>query len=983
MRVALYITLLFTFSVKVAFVKTSENPLNKRNHQRFFYKQYDAETGLLGETVYNMFSDEESGFLYFATDRGLFRYNGLHFKLIPVVGKRSSDVSNIRKDESGRIWCHNFSNQIFYIEDDTLRTYEFLYDIENKGLIIDFFISNNKLYLNNTIKIYEVDLVKNAIVDSFGLDIAKSVIESFNLFKDTLSYFSTSGRVINHVSLKTKETKTISLDFKSSRLETYKDQLFAIHSKSDTKGEIVSVNSNGITRISKHELNDNVFINFLRIIDDVYWICTNQGLYRYTQNDGYEIVLEKFSISDIVKDYQGNLWVSTLGKGVFCIPITKIRNHSSEEKMAYSVVVNIDDYLFVGTSTGDVFQFSTKSGERIAKYKTGENDKATFFKKNPLNGFIYSNYLVIDPINKRVVEQSYYGRDIDFDENGNIYVAQYISFGLIPYSQGNISSFNFDKLFNKIVDSKYNRYSYLIENQRPRVVFRNKSEKEFWVSFVNELVVYDSLWNKISLYDENENPFFANCIMSDSLNRVWVGTTNQGLLVFENRKRIKHIRFEDDMAFVKELKCFNGMVYVLTSVGIFQVHPESFETRQINSLRESGIPLISSFDIVDSTVWTCSSNGLLSFPLRFKVLDKNVKFNVSSVMLSGIDLIHSDNHEFSYTQNHLSCSFEPVYFLSDNYDFRYHLTRNNDEISWITVPKNSGFLSFSSLEYGSYQLGIQMLSMDYDTSTTYTYNFTINKPFWLLWWFIALEVVVGLLILYSTAKLVRYQVGKRQIIKEKLILSQLTALRAQMNPHFLYNVLNSLQGLIYSNKLNEASEYLSRFSDHLRNTLGHSDKQDISIKDEVNSIQTYLELEKMRFGDDFSFEVSNSDVSDFIGENTKIPSMIIQPFVENAVKHGLLSKKGKKELSVEFKSNGKKLVVEIIDNGIGRKASAQINKMRKDKPGSFATHAISTRIDLMNKHRNRAIELSIIDMEDKHGLAIGTKVIINIPFQNG
>jgi sensor histidine kinase YesM len=983
MRKAFYLTLSFLLSINIAYVKTVDNPNYKGGKKRLFYKQYDAESGLLGETVYGMYSDEEDGFLYFATDRGLFRYNGIHFKLIPVIGKRSSDVSNIRKDNSGKIWCHNFSNQIFYIENDTLRPYELTRRIDNSGLIIDFRIVDNKLYLNNTIQIYEVDLVNNSIVDSFGLNKGESIIESFTIFNNTLTYFSTNNRKVHFVSLKNKQIESVPLNFKSTRLENYQNTLYAIQSKNNSKGEIVSVSPNGINIISNQSIHENIFINFLRIIDDVYWICTNQGLYKYTQAEGFELILEKYSISDIVKDYQGNLWVSTLGKGVFCIPQTKILNHSFEEKMAYSAVVSIDDNLFVGTSNGDIFQFDSKSGNCIAAYKTGENDKATFFKKNPKNGYIYSNYLVIDSQKKRVVEQSYFGRDIDFDDEGNVFLAQYISFALIPYSQNSFKPIGNAIKFSKIEDLKYNRYNYLIENKRPRVVFRNNTQKEFWVSYVNELVVYDSLWNKKIIQDKSGLQIFANCIITDAQNRVWIGTTNQGILVFENRKLHKHIQFEDEMAFVKELKSFNGTVYALTSVGIFQVHPETFETRQINSLRESGIPLISSFDIVDSTIWTCSSNGLLSFPLRFKVNDKSGKFIISSTKVSDINLVKSQVSEFKFNQNNLTCSFEPVYFLSDNYEFRYHLTRDNEEVKWKTVPQNSGFLSFSSLEHGSYELGIQMLSLDYDTSTTYTYLFTIKKPFWLLWWFITLEFIFGILILYSTAKLVRYQVGKRQLFKERLILSQLTALRAQMNPHFLYNVLNSLQGLIYSNKLNEASEYLSRFSDHLRNTLGQSDKQEITIKEEVNNIQTYLELEKMRFGEEYTFKVINKGVSDSVRENTKIPSMIIQPFVENAVKHGLLNKKGQKELSVEFKCNSNLLVVEIIDNGIGRKASAQINKLRKDKPGSFATHAINTRIDLMNKHRNRAINLDIHDMEDKHGLALGTQVVINIPLSNG
>jgi LytS/YehU family sensor histidine kinase len=199
-----------------------------------------------------------------------------------------------------------------------------------------------------------------------------------------------------------------------------------------------------------------------------------------------------------------------------------------------------------------------------------------------------------------------------------------------------------------------------------------------------------------------------------------------------------------------------------------------------------------------------------------------------------------------------------------------------------------------------------------------------------------------------------------------------------MNPHFLYNALNTLQGLIYTKKVDEAGTFVSMFSDHLRHTLNMSEKQMITLRDEIESLFVYLELEKLRFGDDFHFEIKKeSNVSDLV----QIPSMIIQPFVENAVKHGLLNKKGRKNVRIHFMLLENQLLqISIVDNGIGREQSNLLNLQRKDKPKSFATKAIENRIDLLNKQSKHQITIRIDDLKDKN-LPTGTAVYLVIPLK--
>ena len=197
-----------------------------------------------------------------------------------------------------------------------------------------------------------------------------------------------------------------------------------------------------------------------------------------------------------------------------------------------------------------------------------------------------------------------------------------------------------------------------------------------------------------------------------------------------------------------------------------------------------------------------------------------------------------------------------------------------------------------------------------------------------------------------------------------------------MNPHFLFNVLNAVQGLIYSNQKNKATDYLGKFSDLMRKILDSSDKNEVTIEKEFETIDLYVSLEKARFEDDFEYKISfpeNVDLSQY-----KIPSMIIQPFVENAIKHGLMHKEGPKRLEIKAEILNDIWCFTIDDNGVGRKASEIINQKIK-KHISFATKAIENRVKLINKTTDITIDIETIDKKSKLDEALGTRIKIYIP----
>lgn len=233
--------------------------------------------------------------------------------------------------------------------------------------------------------------------------------------------------------------------------------------------------------------------------------------------------------------------------------------------------------------------------------------------------------------------------------------------------------------------------------------------------------------------------------------------------------------------------------------------------------------------------------------------------------------------------------------------------------------------------------------------------------------------------LKQKADLAQEQFNNAQLtmkLENELRESELKALKSQMNPHFIFNALNSIQEYIILNDKENAANYLGKFADLIRNYLYHSNTGKITLADEMEGLQLYLELEQLRFGADFQFEIKK-DLRDS-ADNLDIPTMLIQPYVENAIKHGLLHKSGQKRLSLQFIEHETTLQCLITDNGIGREKSAVINARQRQRHQSFATQATQTRLELLNHQSETKIGVQIDDLKDGD-IARGTQVRIHIP----
>jgi sensor histidine kinase YesM len=251
-------------------------------------------------------------------------------------------------------------------------------------------------------------------------------------------------------------------------------------------------------------------------------------------------------------------------------------------------------------------------------------------------------------------------------------------------------------------------------------------------------------------------------------------------------------------------------------------------------------------------------------------------------------------------------------------------------------------------------------------------------PWWATWWAYTLYALLfAATVFFITGSYQRRLFYKEQQ-RNKLLELEMQALRAQMNPHFIFNCLSSINGFILMNETKPASDYLTKFSRLIRTVLNNSKKSLISLEDELEMLKLYLDMENLRFNNGFDYNIHVDDNVD--AQTVFIPPLLFQPFAENAVWHGLMHKgeRGKLQISLSIETNVLKFVIE--DNGIGRAAAASLHTKSAEKNKSLGLQITKERLSLINGYADEKTFFEIDDLYDNTGSAAGTRVLIKINF---
>jgi len=383
----------------------------------------------------------------------------------------------------------------------------------------------------------------------------------------------------------------------------------------------------------------------------------------------------------------------------------------------------------------------------------------------------------------------------------------------------------------------------------------------------------------------------------------------------------------------------------------------------------------------DGTFYFGGVNGFNYFkPSSLVRGEKSYKMVITAIKKGEIEVpFLTDNKgekflKLHYNDNLIAFEFATLNFLSTQANqYAYKLVGFDD--NWIKAG-NRTVAYYTKLSPGEYLFKVRALLGDsVSTEEGAFVKIVIEPPFWRTWWFYLLMILLIFGFIYLFFKW-RTQIIDRNY-SHKLAELELKALRSQMNPHFIFNSLNSIQYFILKKEPKAAYNYLTKFSTLMRMILQNSKQKSISLKAEHDWLQTYLELENLRMEDTLVFTITLD--KNINPEHIFVPTMVLQPYVENAIIHGLLPKEGNRKLDIEIFVDGQKLKCIITDNGIGRTKSHELNKARLKNHESTAMNLTKDRLAILNIETGDGLGPKVLDMYNEAGNSIGTKVELVLP----
>ena len=481
--------------------------------------------------------------------------------------------------------------------------------------------------------------------------------------------------------------------------------------------------------------------------------------------------------------------------------------------------------------------------------------------------------------------------------------------------------------------------------------------------------------------------------------RYYIGSYSNGMLAFSpDTKTFKSSKKEDSygMMIYAIIPDNNGFFWASTSKGIIKY---SLETKDITT-----------YDVSDGlqgneftpNAFLRSSKGLIFFGgfngfNYFKPSEIKIETRVPEVIITKLQttsgkkiryLKHGDTINLSHTENSFEIGFATINLLRKNMvNYSYMLDNYDDE--WLFHNANHRYVDYNKLRPGTYTFKLTAANEINTWMENPLELVIIIHPAWYQRaWFRILTILIIALIIYvivhQRSKIVLQKREQRRKINElESQMAQLKqkTLQLQMNPHVIFNTLNSIQQYIINHDVDKAVSYLTSFSRLMRRILNNSNERYIPLSDELEAVNLYLELESMRLENRFSYEIIVDP--DLDAKNIEIAPLVIQPFVENAIIHGLVPKKGDCFLKIEIsKIDNEKLLCVIEDNGVGRRYSEKLKEMTGGGHKSYGMSITRRRLEMLSKISNDDFSVDVVDLYDDNNKPEGTMVSIVLGFHD-
>jgi two-component sensor histidine kinase len=948
--------------------------------QSAFSYTLSDENGLPSNEVYQIVQDNQ-GYLWIGCDAGLYRYDGNTFTSYKNALQNGRSISNLVFDAKGFLWCRNFSGQLFRVVDDSLH------------LIVDDSKSANKFQIcftdqpgywridNQTISQHDE---KGKALYNFQWNLGKDLIGNGTdmLYHAGKLWIEVAAKGLYCFDIKSKKLSFVAptalgISYQNQRLFVNNGQLFLMRSESapSVNNYLYLINPEDLSVLMFYDFYNPHQIRNYHFSEDSknrLWIGSSFGaicipnVFLFTAPE--RICFIDHKISSVLEDNEGNFWFTDLQKGLHFIPSLDIQTLDDqvdiENRGEITTLKSIDaNTLVIGHYDGSVgfFNPTTKKctyPDEINKHK-GIAVKDIQYK----NGLVYISrgHLLIYDLKKNT---SFIPQD--FGNARGIVLHQNHLFAVHPE---NVTQTDLSSLQN----GQHIRVKQAI-NRGGRAILLEPKTDHLYVALADGLHIKNVDKFEILKF---ENAVIHASVLTAGKDAIYAGTQNQGVLEIKNGKVIRRFIYASELSdiTIRALFASGNFLWVCTNSDFLRVNLTTGKWHKYS--RNIGINPkdVSAISKNGEFLYIGSKKRLLQIPIDFDPVNwKRPHLLLEKVAIDNKKLNRTSS-ELPYDFSNLRFDFSAVSYRSKK-DLRYEYRLVGFDTSWTSISYENPTVTFSSLPAGNYRFEVRALNESDLPGNTARYSFQVLAPIWQKGWFYFVVSIASLLVMASIFQARIRTIRRRNEIEKKLVNSQLSALKAQMNPHFMYNALNSIQALILKQDIRNSNLYLSKFSNLMRKVLDASGREQITLKEETDILHLYLDLEKLRFGEEFNFSILVDSAID--PEAITLPSMILQPYVENALKHGLLHKKGQKILTLNFNQLNDHLVCTIRDNGVGRERSAEIKARFAAGHKSFATEATEKRVELLNTYVKDKYQVVIIDLEENE-TAIGTEVRIKIP----
>ena len=934
----------------------------------FYYKI--GEEDFANVNVFSIIYDEEEEILFAATNNGVYYHTQSKFHKIPTPTEAlGQSFFNLQFDQKKDLFVMNLQGQVFEV---TLDKLDLIIEYPQEKVIgtFDYNFSEDNNIICAGIDMVEYIRRDEKIIGSKTIDTNTQSLYNFYPLSSGGYLFGVNEETYKKKKLQNEGSKNLFVDGRYVfELDSF---LVSINSRTTNyrNAHLDIINRGGqiLQRINMDKYQSH------------YDILTDSTIIAMDMQNGMNILKRKGThlefgqklfdqefISCAYQSGSGVLFLGTFKEGIIIVPKIEFIGNEGSNLLTSIRIYNENKYVVSGRNgsiTG--YEKNGSDGELIASHNE-HLDEVFILESKWDDGTKWGRILQLKRKSAR--------NSIDLGRGDYAYIEwNGIRICTLSKKKSHFTNSGLHQLSN---NSAY----VLRSDGRYKCITADTSNKYIYASKLGELfkIKYPESTSESLL--ENKKISITSLLFEE--NTLYCGDDESGILILKNDQIAGRITFSEGLSDsgIKRLMKKDSQLFILSNDGLQIYDLETKQFKQFGVIANILDRKVIDFDISGSHITLLRKKDHYSVPLEALYEKKSPsRIYIDSCTVNGVKIDFKKN-QFSFDEN-------SIIFFVDYRDFttkrkttiQYKLEGFYDD--WRDLKKGEHEIIFQSLPAGKYTMRIQA-EFEGQHSNQFVYYFEISPPFWQTWWFYSLIVLITIISIGGFAllrlKRIRFKAKQHlelQTSKAIALNAQLKAIRAQMNPHFMFNSINSIQDLVLQKETIKSYDYLESFSRLVRMTLEHSEREFVSLIEENEFLNLYLDLESLRFDEEFEFNLSLPEEL----QKITVPSLIVQPFVENAIKHGLLHKTGKKKLEVIFsRKNEDKILCVITDNGIGRERAGEISNRRHKTHASFSTGAIQARLQMINDQLGANFYYEIIDLNDPEGNPSGTRVEITFP----